>query len=192
MRHSTANHLLNPTEGHTIIYRVTPYSSVDQNKSFFFKQTLIGQFYFPVSKGDFFVFALRAQIGSIIGPQVNDLPLTKLFLGGSDDDLRGYRYHTVSPLNANGDVLGGRGALYLSFEPRFRPYEKIGIVPFVDIGTVSLKQYPSITDKWYKSVGIGLRYFSFFGPLRFDVAFPLDKRKFDPRFRFYVSIGQTF
>ena len=46
--------------------------------------------------------------------------------------------------------------------------------------------------QWFKSVGGGFRYFTFFGPLRFDVGFPLNKRKIDPNFQIYASVGQAF
>jgi translocation and assembly module TamA len=193
IKHSTANSLLNPTKGLTIIYKPTPFASVGNNKSVFFKQNIICETYWPLTKKDKVVLALRAQLGSIIGPGVYHLPLTKLFLGGSDTNLRGYRYRSVSPRNRKNDPIGGRSAIYISVEPRLRVTQTIGIVPFLDLGTVDTTQLPNISKKWYKSVGIGLRYFTFFGPLRLDVGFPLNKRRgIDPKFRFYISIGQTF
>jgi translocation and assembly module TamA len=190
--YSTANHLLNPTKGFTIIYKPTPYCNLKIKDRFFLKQRLINNLYFPVTKNDFLVLAFRIQLGSIIGPNINKLPFNKLFLGGSDDDLRGYRYKTVSPKDYKGDSTGGRSAIYLTFEPRFRVTKTIGFVPFVDFGNVTRKQYPTPIGKWRKSLGIGLRYFTFFGPLRFDIGFPLNRSKQDPKYRVYVSIGQTF
>ena len=119
--------------------------------------------------------------------------MTKLFLGGSENELRGYRYKTVSPLNAHRKPFGGRSAIYATAEIRWKATKTIGIIPFADFGTVTLSQVPDFTAKWFKSVGGGLRYFTFFGPLRFDVGFPLNKRKgIDPNFQIYASVGQTF
>jgi translocation and assembly module TamA len=71
--------------------------------------------------------------------------------------------------------------------------KEIGLVPFFDIGNVQLTQYPTIHGKWFKSTGLGLRYFSFMGPFRLDAAFPLNRRKgIDPVYKILVSIGQTF
>ena len=42
------------------------------------------------------------------------------------------------------------------------------------------------------SAGIGFRYFTSIGPLRLDLAFPLNPRPSDPFFQFYVSVGQSF
>ncbi len=192
-KYNTSNSFLNPTRGFTIVFRSTPYLSAGAHRSFFARQTLLGNFYLPIAKKDAVVFALRAQIGSLVGPSIRKLPLPKTFLGGSDDDLRGYRYHTVGPRNKNGDAIGGRSAIYISFEPRFRITKNIGIVPFTDLGVVTRRMYPNPCGKWYKSVGIGLRYFTFFGPMRFDIGFPLNRRKaVDPLFRFYASMGQAF
>nr|NGX44813.1 Translocation and assembly module TamA [Candidatus Anoxychlamydiales bacterium] len=187
------NNLLNPTHGQTIIYRAQPFKNTINSSKYFFKQTLIYNLYIPLEKNRNFILAIRMTLGSIFGANVFDLPLTKLFLGGSDDDLRGYKYRTVSPLDSNNDPIGGRSAIYFTFEPRIRLTEKIGLVPFTDLGVVSFKEHPSVNEKWFKSVGIGLRYFSFFGPIRLDVAFPLDRRRaIDPRYKIYVSVGQTF
>ncbi len=192
-KYSTANHILNPTRGYTLMYSPIPYVNVIHDKVAFVKQIFITELYIPTSEREHLVLAFRLQFGSIIGPDVRRLPMTKVFIGGSDDDLRGYRYRTVGPLDANKDVIGGRSAIYFTFEPRIRLTEHIGIVPFTDFGRVTLKQYPTIDGKWYKSVGLGVRYFTIFGPLRLDVGFPLDRRNsIDPAFRIYASVGQTF
>ena len=140
-----------------------------------------------------FIFAGRLQFGSIAGARRENVPLPLLFLGGSEDDLRGYRYLTVSPLDKHRKPFGGRSAIYFTAETRFRVTETIGIVPFADFGTVTFSELPDFHAKWFKSVGVGLRYFTFFGPLRADIGFPLDRREgVDPAFRIYASIGQTF
>jgi len=192
LQYSTASSILDPVSGYSIYYKATPYQAISHNKDFFFKQKIIGAFYLPLDPSKRIVAAIRVQLGSIVGTSLFNVPFTKRFLGGSDNDLRGYRFKTVSPTNANGDPLGGRGVIYGTLELRFRVTESIGLVPFTDWGNVTLKQYPTVTGKWFKSVGMGLRYFTFFGPLRLDVGVPLDKRKRDPNYRIYLSIGQTF
>jgi translocation and assembly module TamA len=193
LKFSTTTHLLNPTEGYTLIYRACPYKNLINSSKAFFKQQVIWNLYMPIEESRTLVLAIRMQFGSIIGPGVYKIPLNKLFLGGSDDDLRGYKYRTVSPVDEKYDPIGGRSAIYFSFEPRIRITNSIGIVPFTDLGVVSFKQLPQIHEKWFKSVGIGLRYFSFIGPLRIDLGFPLDRRsQIDPKYKIYASLGQTF
>ncbi|MFN3287868.1 MAG: BamA/TamA family outer membrane protein, partial [Sphingomonadaceae bacterium] len=50
---------------------------------------------------------------------------------------------------------------------------------------------PSFSD-YRVGAGLGLRFFSSFGPIRIDVATPLNPRMGDERVAVYVSIGQAF
>lgn len=191
-RFDNSDNVLDPTRGYTVVYSMTPYQSMFHGSQRFAKQRLTGTFYVPLTPARKVVLALKMQLGSIAGAKRREIPLPKLFLGGSEDDLRGYRYKTVSPVLGT-KPLGGRSAILASAELRFRIAQKIGIVPFADFGTVTFSEIPSFSAKWFKSVGIGARYFAFFGPLRFDVGFPLDRRKkIDPKFQIYASVGQAF
>ena len=191
LRYDTSNDPFNPTIGYTLVYQAIPYQSVMHHANRFIKQRFTTTFYVPLTATRWVVLALRAQCGSIAGAKRESVPLPVLFLGGSDDDLRGYRYLSVSPLNDKKQSLGGRSAIFATSELRFR-FGAFGVVPFADFGTVTSGEIPECTAKWYKSVGLGFRYFTFFGPLRLDVGFPLDKRSFDPLFRVYASVGQSF
>ncbi len=183
---------LDPKTGYTFAYSATPYQSLLEGGVQFVKQRLTSTFYIPCTPGKKIVLALRVQLGSIAGTKQRNIPLPKLFLGGSEDDLRGYKYKTVSPLRGT-KPLGGKSAIFTSVEMRIRLMQKIGIVPFADFGTVTSSGTPTLDTKWFKSVGVGLRYFAFFGPLRFDIGFPLDRRKhIDSAFQIYASVGQAF
>ncbi len=185
--------LLDPSKGYTLVYQCIPYQSCYHAHQHFFHNQITGTTYIPLAPKKILTLALRLQVGSIAGAKRMYVPLPKLFLGGSEDDLRGYRYHTVSPLNDNNQPLGGRSAIYTSVETRFKFNKWVGLVPFADFGTVTSGEMPTVNAQWFKSIGIGLRIFTFFGPLRFDVGFPLDRRAgIDPSFRIYAGIGQAF
>ncbi len=191
LKYDRSDNPLDPRQGFTAAYSATPYQSLQEGSTHFVKQRLTTTLYLPLLPSNWCILALRTQFGSIAGASTHKIPLPKLFLGGSEDDLRGYKYQTVSPLKGT-KPLGGRSAFFSSAELRIR-IDKIGIVPFADFGTVSKKELPSFDAKWYKSIGIGLRYFAFFGPLRFDIGFPLDKRKhIDNNYQIYASVGQSF
>ena len=191
-RYRNSNSLLNPTQGYMISYFGTAYQSLQHTSVRFFKQMLKLAFYIPFDSEKIFSLGLEGSIGSIAGASQKEIPLPKLFLGGSQDDLRGYAYKTVSPL-LHRKPLGGRSAIFTSVELRIRMTKSIGVVPFGDFGTVSLKELPQVHEKWFKSIGLGVRYFSFFGPLRFDVGFPLNRRKgIDSWGKIYASLGQSF
>ena len=81
--------------------------------------------------------------------------------------------------------------LEASLEMRIGITETIGIVPFVDAGLVSSSQ--SFSGSEFKTgAGLGLRYATPFGPLRVDVAVPLNKGPLDPAYGIYAGIGQAF
>jgi translocation and assembly module TamA len=197
--YSSADSPLDPTKGCMLLYNATPYQSLSQGAATYVKQRLTGNFYIPLTNERKVVLALHAQFGSIAGAPQNKIPLPLLFFGGSEDDLRGYGYKTVSPLGRKkgktdkDSPRGGRSAIFTTVEFRFRVTKSIGIVPFADFGTVTLNQWPQIHAKWFKSVGAGLRYYTFFGPLRLDIGIPLDRRKnLDTWGKVYASIGQCF
>lgn len=182
---------LDPKSGYSVSYSLTPYQSIKESNVHFIKQRFTGTCYFPLSSSKSTILAFRLQMGSIAGTERENVPLPKLFLGGSEDEMRGYKYQTLSPLEGK-KPLGGRSAIYTSTELRFRIWD-IGIVPFLDCGTVTNRPVPTFDTKWFKSMGLGLRYFAFFGPLRFDIGFPLDRRKhIDSRYQIYTSVGQAY
>ena len=190
-RYAWVDSPLDPNKGWQLAYTAVPYQSL-QSATHFVKQHLQLNFYFPMSQRA--VFAIHSLFGSVAGAQQKQIPMTKLFLGGSEDDLRGYEYMTVSPLDKKGNPLGGRSAIFATLEIRLRVHQILGLVPFFDLGTVSLNELPQVDTKWFKSVGLGLRYYTFFGPLRLDYGYPLDRRKgLDTRWgNLYASMGQSF
>ena len=70
--------------------------------------------------------------------------------------------------------------------------DTIGVVPFVDGGTVYDASYPDFDETFRWAAGLGLRYFTGFGPVRVDFAIPVNKRNDDDSFQFYISFGQAF
>jgi len=67
----------------------------------------------------------------------------------------------------------------------------LGMAAFVDAGAVGFDEVPDLGDTRF-GVGVGVRYDLPFGPIRADLAFPLDKREGDADFQIYISIGQAF
>jgi translocation and assembly module TamA len=186
LKYSTADSALHATKGQTLQYEGAAALGS------YFSHSLTYCHYLPLIKKDFLVIAQKAAIQSIISSNLEAVPVPKRIFGGSEDCLRGYRYYTVSALK--GELpIGGRSALFYSLEPRFRLSETIGLVPFFDLGHVGASPLPDLGGPWFKSVGLGLRYFSFLGPFRLDVAFPMDRRKeIDPSWWIFASIGQSF
>ncbi len=192
VRFSTANDLLDPTKGVVLEGTLIPSINIRESTNAYFTQTISESSYFPLNKSRSVVIAQKLTLGMTWSDSLEVIPLSKRFLGGSEEDLRGYRYRTVSPLLDN-KPIGGRSAVYFTLETRLRVSKAIGLVPFFDVGNVYSTLFPTWDGKWLKSTGLGIRYFSFMGPFRLDVAFPLNRRKgIDPVYKILVSIGQTF
>lgn len=191
-RFSSANNLLDPTKGATLEVKLVPSINFSELDRYYLYNSVSYAFYKQATTTNLFVFANLITATSIWSSHLRSVPVPKRVLGGTDEDLRGYRFKTVSPRHGH-KPIGGRFGLFYTLEGRLRISKTIGVVPFLDLGLVELSSFPKWNEKWYKSVGIGFRYFTFLGPIRFDVAFPLDRRKhIDSRYRLLVSIGQTF
>lgn len=133
--------------------------------------------------------AVRGRVGSIVGPA--GLPPDRLYYAGGGGSVRGYEYQSLSPRDADGNIIGGRSLVETSAELRWRASDTLGYVAFVDAGTAGLDAEPTF-DNVRTGAGFGVRYYAGFGPLRADIAVPLDKRPGDADFQIYISIGQAF
>lgn len=135
--------------------------------------------------------AARLRVGSILGPSVGNLPATERFYAGGGGSIRGFGYQEVGP-ELNGEPSGGRSLIESAAELRFKITDDIGAVTFVDAGNVSDSTVPDTSDIWVGG-GAGLRYYTGFGPLRFDVAVPLNRKETaSASYQLYISIGQAF
>ena len=136
-----------------------------------------------------FVGAIRGRLGTIAGP--NGAPPDRLFFVGGGGSVRGYEYQSLSPRDATGQLVGGRSLVEVSGEVRYRWTDTLGFVAFLDGGAAGSNVEPPI-DSMRFGTGVGLRYYTAFGPLRADIAVPLNKETGDADFQIYISIGQAF
>ena len=141
---------------------------------------------------DRLILAARARIGTALGPSIGDTAPDRLFLAGGGGSVRGYAYRNIGVDQGGGEISGGRFLLEGSVEMRARLTEVIGAVLFADAGYVDADSVPSFEDDVRIGVGAGLRYLTPLGPLRFDVAVPLDPGEGDDDVAFYIGIGQAF
>ncbi|UJW87166.1 autotransporter assembly complex protein TamA [Devosia sp. SL43] len=153
--------------------------------------TVEGRTYFGFGEDDPFVLAARVKAGALIGPSLAEIPPDKLFFAGGGGSVRGYAYKSIGVDDGMGNVTGGRYLLEASLEARVKVTESIGVVGFVDGGYVAADTFPGLDDLRI-GAGVGLRYYTGLGPLRLDVALPLNKKAGDPDYAIYVGIGQAF
>ncbi len=88
--------------------------------------------------------------------------------------------------------IGGRSLLQAGAELRWKVTDHIGLVPFVEGAGVYESPYPDFGEEFLWSAGLGFRYFTIAGPIRFDVGVPLNPRQPDHLFEIYISLGQAF
>ncbi len=137
------------------------------------------------------VLAMRGLVGVALGAQASDLPPDQRFYGGGSPTVRGFRYQSIGPLFPNGQPAGGTAIDAGSLEYRQRIGESWGAAAFVDAGQVSASGGP-FQGPIEVGAGIGIRYYSAIGPLRFDVAVPLTTVPNNDPFQVYIGIGQAF
>ena len=184
--------LLDPARGFRLTGRLSPEISYQSNIFGYVKAQIDASVYQPVTSR--LVLAARGHVGSILGASRGTIAPTRRFYAGGGGSVRGFGYQQVGPMDAEDNPLGGNSIVEASFEARYRFTafgNELGVVPFIDMGQVSTTTLPTFTGLKV-GAGLGLRYYTSFGPVRIDVATPVNPGPNDPRVAFYVSIGQAF
>jgi translocation and assembly module TamA len=181
---------LNPTKGFRVLAYVEPSYDILSGAAFV-KLRGEGSAYQSLDSASKFVLAERVAIGSIVGAGLQDVPADRRFYAGGGGSVRGYAYQGIGPKDIDDQPIGGLSLFETSVEMRIAVTDTIGVVPFVDAGTVSTKEFPDFSDMKV-GAGVGLRYITPFGPLRVDAAVPLNRGPGDPHFGIYAGIGQAF
>nr|CAA6828170.1 MAG: Outer membrane protein assembly factor YaeT precursor [uncultured Thiotrichaceae bacterium] len=125
----------------------------------------------------------RGSLGSSWTDEFSALPKSLRFFAGGQSSVRGYDFESIGETDADGNVIGGKHLIVASGEYEYPVAEKISLAAFVDAG--------ASFDEWNDygfgvGYGVGARYKSPLGPIRFDLAVPDD----DPSdLHFYFSLG---
>ncbi|WP_169569422.1 autotransporter assembly complex protein TamA [Sneathiella limimaris] len=187
------DNILDPSKGYRFGVTVTPHLGLNAVSSNFLTTELHGSTYYSVLDEKRLILAMRGKIGSLLGDSTADIPAVKRFYSGGGGSVRGYEFQLVGPLDVNNDPSGGRSIVEVGLEARIKITDTIGIVPFIEGGNVYEDMNPDLSEDFQWAAGLGGRYYTPFGPLRFDVAIPLNPRTgIDDDFQFYISIGQAF
>lgn len=184
--------LLDPSRGFRLSGRISPELSSHGGEFTYARVQFDASAYRPVS--DRAVIAGRVRLGTILGAGLFQLAPSRRFYSGGGGSVRGYGYQQLGPKDMEGDPIGGRGLAEFGLEARIRLKQfggNFGIVPFLDGGSLSTETWPDLKD-WRFAAGLGVRYYSSFGPIRVDVGVPLNRQKGDGSFAVTVSLGQAF
>jgi translocation and assembly module TamA len=184
--------LLDPTRGFRLSGRANPEISAHGGHFAYGRVQVDASAYRPLS--DSIVAAGRVRVGTILGANVFDIAPSRRFYSGGGGSVRGYGYQQLGPKDMDGDPIGGRGLAEFALEARVRLKQfggNFGLVPFLDGGSLSTKTLPDLSE-WRFAAGLGLRYYSAFGPIRVDVGVPLNRQEGDGPVALTVSLGQAF
>jgi translocation and assembly module TamA len=155
--------------------------------------------YLSFGAEDRVTLAARAQLGSVVGADLADVPADYLFYSGGGGTVRGFAYQSLGverSVTIGGDtitgVTGGASFFGTQLEARVRVTDSIGVVGFADFGTVGEGTLPDSDSDWQAGVGIGARYTTPIGPLRLDIATPASGDDAFGGVLVYIGIGQSF
>ncbi|WP_242397115.1 autotransporter assembly complex protein TamA [Brevundimonas abyssalis] len=186
-----SNDPLDPRRGWRLSGSAQPTAVTGDDDVYFLRADVTGTGYLPLQDEGRTVLAGRLRVGSIVGAEEFVVPSDRLFYSGGGGSVRGYAYQGVGPRLTDNTPRGGLSLFEASVEVRRDIGENFGAVVFVDGGAVGFEETPNLSNMRY-GAGFGVRYRLPFGPIRADVAFPLDKREGDADFQLYISIGQAF
>ena len=217
-----------PTHGYRASLGLTPTVAIGHPNSTFLIAQIKTSAYFDLhwlfrEDPGRTVLALRALAGEALGAGEFSLPPDQRFYGGGSGTIRGYAYQAVGPLfpeitlppvctassppascapllaaqKLEGFPIGGTAITAGSIELRQRFGSNWGAAAFIDAGQVSahLKFLP---DELRLGAGVGVRYYTPIGPVRADVAVPLQRHASnvspnnDGVFQVYIGLGPAF
>jgi len=137
------------------------------------------------------VLALRGLVGTAQGASLFSLPPDQRFYGGGSATVRGFRYQSIGPQFPDNKPIGGTSIDAATIEFRQRLFENFGVAAFVDAGQVGENSTP-FQGTVRVGAGIGVRYYTAIGPIRLDIAVPLNKQPGNDAFEIYIGLGQVF
>lgn len=178
-----------PTEGNLVSMEVSPTLLAGDASSTYFKAVAEGRTYQRLTPS--LIIAGRLRAGGLIGAPLETLPPEQRFFAGGGGSARGYDYQSLSPRNTAGDLIGGRSIVESSLELRWRQSRRWGGVAFLDSAAAGTDETPDF-GAVRSAVGVGVRYYLDFAPLRLDIATPLDANSGDPDIQFYIGLGEAF
>lgn len=183
----------NPSEGFYFNVSAVPYAALDTQSESGMTSQWDGRSYLGLGAAKRTVLAGRVLVGSVVGSAIDRTPPDFLFFSGGGDTVRGFAYQSLGVTLPNGKVSGGRGFLGLSGEIRQQATQNLGLVAFVDWGSVGPDSFVTADDPYQTGVGIGVRYGTPIGPIRLDVATPYsDENDRWKDYELYIGVGQAF
>ncbi|MDF3607304.1 autotransporter assembly complex protein TamA [Paracoccus sp. DMF-8] len=183
-----------PTRGYWLSGNLTPFLGMDDTDS---GARVLGEgraYFTPGTEGRL-TFAGRARLGTILGADLAQTPRDYLFYSGGGGSVRGQPYESLGVEVIRGPEglikTGGMSVANMSAEVRYQLREKIGLAVFADWGQVWAEDGFGGDSGSHSGAGIGVRYKTPIGPLRFDLAGPTSGDT-GSGVQAYLGLGQAF
>lgn len=190
-----SDHLQDPTHGARAQFSVTPTAAFNRSATYVSLQATASTYFdladLGLAKPGRSVLALRALAGSIQGASQFDLPPDQRLYAGGSGTVRGFKYQSLGPLFPDDNPIGATAVDAATIEFRQRFLRDFGAAVFVDAGQVSATSAP-FEGTPRVGAGTGIRYYTPIGPVRFDIAVPVNRAPGGDAFEIYIGLGQAF
>jgi len=178
---SVSNNPLRPSKGYRAKFDVSGSYQNPLSDVSFLQGVLSAVWMHPLPWNSKFIG--RTDLGATLVDQFDQLPTSYRFYAGGINSIRGYAYKELGPKDSEGNVVGGKFLTVLSLEFEKAVFDDWGVSAFVDSGDAFNPD--SILLK--TGVGLGVRWYSPFGPVRLDFAVPLNEA--DSSFQIHFAAG---
>jgi len=129
---------------------------------------------------------MRADAGATATSDFESLPASNRFFTGGDQSVRGYEYKSLSPVNEDGELTGGKFMLVGSVEYDYNVYGKWYLAAFYDVGNT----FNEMPIDAASGAGVGIRWASPVGMVRVDVASAISED--GQPWRLHITFGPDF
>jgi outer membrane protein insertion porin family len=137
------------------------------------------------------VLALRLKLGNIDSRDSHGyIPVEDRYYTGGSSSVRGWSRSRLGPEDDDGMPLGGKSLLEGSLELRTPLIGAFSCVVFGDFGNVWRQSGIYLADELRYAAGAGLRFDTFIGPIRLDIARPVFDE--DKDIQIHFSVGHAF
>ncbi|WP_366915699.1 autotransporter assembly complex protein TamA [Gilliamella sp. B3172] len=130
-------------------------------------------------------FIARGNFGIIQASNFDRVPPSFRFFAGGDRSIRGYSYQSISPEDKKGKLKGASKLITGSAEYQYNFTGAWWGAMFIDTGEAIDKVDKA---KFYTGTGVGVRWASPVGPIKVDLATPLN-RKDTGSIHLYIGLG---
>ncbi|MFZ2171476.1 MAG: BamA/TamA family outer membrane protein, partial [Methylococcaceae bacterium] len=166
---SVSNEPLRPTSGYRLKFDVSGSYKNPLSDVSFLQGALSALWIHPLPWNSKFIG--RTDLGATLVDQFDKLPPTYRFYAGGINSIRGYDYKELGPKDSEGNVIGGKFLTVLSLEYEKAVFDDWGVAAFIDSGNA----YNPGNIQLKTGAGIGVRWYSPFGPVRLDFAIPMNE-----------------